>query len=90
VQPGLILSEDFPPLPHYLPRSAFSARRSATFLQSQFPLLLQLSDLRRDPHLFAWFRHLCQQHPPLSSNTRQKYLFALRRLSAHRLCRLAG
>lgn len=57
-----------------------AVRRFLSFLQSRFPLLLQLSDLRRDPHLFAWFRHLCQQHPPLSSNTRQKYLFALRRL----------
>jgi site-specific recombinase XerD len=54
--------------------------RFLSFLQSEFPHLLELSELRRDPHLFAWFRHLCQQHPPLSSNTRQKYLFALRRL----------
>ena len=54
--------------------------RFLSFLQTDFPHLLQFSELRRDPHLFAWFRHLCQQDPPLSSNTRQKYLFALRRL----------
>jgi site-specific recombinase XerD len=51
-----------------------------SFLQTDFPQLLQLSELRRDPYLLAWLRHLCQQNPPLSSNTRQKYLFALRRL----------
>jgi len=50
-------------------------------LQSEFPELLDISELRRNPHLFAWFRRLWQQQdPPLSANTRQKYLFALRRL----------
>src|SRR5437773_8408003 len=57
-----------------------AVRRFLSFLQTDFPQLLQLSELRRDPHLFAWFRHLCQQVPPLSSRTRQQYLFALRRL----------
>lgn len=51
-----------------------------SFLQTDFPHLRQVSELRRDPYLLAWFRHLCQRTPPLSSNTRQKYLFALRRL----------
>jgi site-specific recombinase XerD len=51
-----------------------------SFLQTDFPDVLQLSDLRRDPHLFAWFRHLCHRDPSLGANTRQKYLFALRRL----------
>jgi site-specific recombinase XerD len=57
-----------------------AVRSFLCFLRSQFSQLLEISELRRDPHMFAWFRHLCQQHPPLSSNTRQKYLFALRRL----------
>ena len=57
-----------------------AVRSFLSFLQSQFSQLVSISELRRDPHMFAWFRHLCQKDPPLSSNTRQKYLFALRRL----------
>jgi site-specific recombinase XerD len=57
-----------------------AAHRFLSFLQKEFPQLLHLSQLRRDPHLFGWFRHLCQQHPPLSKSTRQKYLLDLRRL----------
>jgi site-specific recombinase XerD len=51
-----------------------------SFLQTEFPQLLQLSELRRDPHLCAWFRHLCQKDPPRSNTTRQKYLLDIRRL----------
>lgn len=57
-------------------------RRFLAFLQTDFPELLQLSDLRRDPHLLAWFRRLRQQDPPLAARTRQDYLFAIRRLLA--------
>lgn len=57
-----------------------AARRFLCFLQTDFPQLVHLSQLQRDPHLFGWFRHLCQQHPPLSTSTRQKYLLDLRRL----------
>jgi site-specific recombinase XerD len=51
-----------------------------SFLQSEFPHLLQLADLRRDPHLCAWLRHLCQKTPPRSNSTRQKYILDIRRL----------
>jgi len=57
-----------------------ATRRFLSFLQTDFPQLLHLSQLRRDPHLFGWFRHLYQQHPPLSTSTRQKYLLDVRRL----------
>lgn len=57
-----------------------AVRSFLSFLRSHFSQLIEISELRRDPHMFAWFRHLWQQDPPLSSNTRQKYLFALRRL----------
>ena len=36
--------------------------------------------MRRDPHLFGWFRRLCEQDPPLSNVTRHGYLLNLRRL----------
>ena len=49
-------------------------------LQTDFPQLRQLSELRRDPHLCRWFRRLAEQQPPLSNATRQGYLRCLRYL----------
>jgi hypothetical protein len=57
-----------------------AARRFLSFLQSHFPQLHQLSELRRDPHWIAWLRSLCEQQPPLSNATRQGYLLDLGRL----------
>jgi site-specific recombinase XerD len=56
------------------------ARHFLSYLQTDFPQLHQLAELRRDPHLFGWFRHLCQKDPPLCNTTRQEYLLHLRRL----------
>jgi site-specific recombinase XerD len=56
------------------------ARHFLAYLQTDFPQLLHLSELRRDPHLFGWFRRLCEQDPPLSNVTRRRYLLDLRRL----------
>jgi hypothetical protein len=57
-----------------------TARRFLSYLQTDFPHLQQLAELRRDPHLFGWFRRLCHQKPSLSNTTRQNYLLHLRRL----------
>jgi site-specific recombinase XerD len=57
-----------------------ASRDFLSFLQTEFPELRQLSELRRHPHLLGWFRHLCQKDPPLNSGTRANYLFKLRRL----------
>jgi len=57
-----------------------TARSFLCYLQTDFPQLLQLSEVRRDPHLFGWFRHLCEHDPPLSNGTRQDHLLNLRRL----------
>ena len=57
-----------------------TARRFLSYLQTDFPQMHQLAELRRDPHLFGWFRRLCQQQPSLSNTTRQNYLLQLRRL----------
>jgi site-specific recombinase XerD len=66
------------------PDTAKNYRRAVclflSFLKTEFPQLLDLAELRRDPHLFGWFRYLCKIHPPLSANTRRKYLIDLRRL----------
>jgi len=51
-----------------------------TYLQTDFPQVRQLSELRRNPHLLGWFRRLCEQDPTLSNATRQDYLLNLRRL----------
>src|SRR6266849_9972240 len=56
------------------------ARHFLSYLQTEFPQVLDLSELRRDPHLFGWFRRLCEQDPPLSNVTRRRYLLDLRRL----------
>ena len=50
------------------------------YLQTDFPQVRQLSELRRDPHLLGWLGCLSAQHPPLSNGTRWKYLLRLRRL----------
>jgi site-specific recombinase XerD len=57
-----------------------TVRRFLSYLQTDFPQLRDLSELRRDPHLLGWLRYLCQQDPPLSNGTRCRYLFCLRRL----------
>lgn len=49
-------------------------------LHAVFPQVRRFSQLRRDPHLLAWFRWLCEQDPPLSNKTRQNLLLCLRRL----------
>ncbi len=56
------------------------ARHFLSYLQTDFPQVIDLSELRRDPHLFGWFRRLCEHNPPWSNGTRQEYLLALRRL----------
>ena len=57
-----------------------AAGRFLTWLHTAFPRVCRLSQLRRDPHLLAWFRHLCERQPPLSNQTRRCYLLCLRRL----------
>jgi hypothetical protein len=57
----------------------FDAGCVLTYLQTDFPQL-QLSQLRRDPHLLGWLRCLCEEDPPLSCSTRRIYLVGLRRL----------
>ena len=56
------------------------ADRFLFYLQTDFPQLANLSELRRHPHLTGWFRRLCEQHPPLCNRTRQHSLLQLRRL----------
>jgi site-specific recombinase XerD len=54
--------------------------RFLSWLHAAFPRVCRLSQLRRDPHLLAWFRHLCDRQPPLSNQTRRCYLLCLRRM----------
>jgi site-specific recombinase XerD len=57
-----------------------AAQRFLSDLRAAFPQVRQLPELRRDPHLLAWFRGLCEQQPPLCHQTRRNYLLCLRRL----------
>jgi len=50
------------------------------YLHTTFPRLHKLSQLRRDPHLLAWFRFLCQQYPSPGNRTRHLHLLTVRRL----------
>src|SRR5260370_40071638 len=47
-----------------------AAHRFLSYLQTDFPQLRQLSELRRDPHLLGWLRSLAREDPPLSKSTR--------------------
>ena len=64
--------------PHRYYRVA--ADRFLGYLQTDFPHVRKLSELRRDPHLLGWIRGLCQQDPPLSNYTRRIYITGIRRL----------
>jgi site-specific recombinase XerD len=66
--------------PHTIAHYRLATRCFLSYLQTDFPQLLHLSQLRRDPHLCGWFRWLCEKDPPLSNTTRQGYLVRLRRL----------
>jgi len=57
-----------------------AARHFLRYLHTVFPQVRKLSQLRRDPHLLAWLRWLCEQDPPLCNKTRELYLLVLRRL----------
>jgi site-specific recombinase XerD len=67
-------------LPHPSRYFRAAVHRFLSFLQTDFPQLRQLSELRRDPHLLGWLRRLSQEDPPLSHSTRRIYLIGLRRL----------
>ncbi len=56
------------------------ARHFLSYLRTDFPHVCELSQLRRDPHLLGWFRHLCKHHPPLANRTLRHLLQLLRRL----------
>jgi len=54
--------------------------RFLRFLSQSFPLLDRPAQLRRDPHLTSYLRHLCQRLPLLSKKSRYNDLVCLRRL----------
>jgi site-specific recombinase XerD len=58
----------------------YCAHNFLAYLHTTFPRLHKLSQLRRDPHLLAWFRFLCQQYPPPGNRTRHLHLLTVRRL----------
>jgi site-specific recombinase XerD len=58
----------------------YCVRNFLAYLHTTFPHLRQLSQLRRDPHLLAWLRSLCQQYPAPGNRTRHLHLLTVRRL----------
>ncbi len=61
-----------------------ATNRFLSHLRTVFPHLHRLSQLRRDPHLLAWFTSLWRprspSHAPLSNSTRRQHLICIRRL----------
>jgi site-specific recombinase XerD len=58
----------------------YCAHNFLAYLHTTFPRLHKLSQLRRDPHLLAWFRFLCLQYPSPGNRTRHLHLLTVRRL----------
>jgi integrase len=55
-------------------------RNFLNFLGTQYPQAQSLQQLRRDPHILAWFTSLRSHQPPLATVTYTIHLFHLRRL----------
>lgn len=58
----------------------YCAHNFLAYLHTTFPRLRKLAQLRREPHLLAWFRFLCQQYPSPGNRTRHLHLLTVRRL----------
>ena len=55
-------------------------RNFLNFLGAQYPQVQSLNQLRRDPHILAWFAYLRSHQPPLATVTHIIHLFHLRRM----------
>src|SRR5260370_29796602 len=55
-------------------------RNSLNFLDAQYPQVQSLHQLRRDPHILAWFTCLRSRQPSLATITYRIHLFHLRRM----------
>ncbi len=55
-------------------------RNFLNFLGAQYPQVHSLPQLRRDPHILAWFTSLRSRQPPLATVTYTIHLFHLRRI----------
>jgi integrase len=55
-------------------------RNFLSFLGAQYPQVQSLPQLRRDPHILAWFTSLRSHQPPLATVTYTIRLFHLRRM----------
>jgi integrase len=55
-------------------------RNFLNFLGAQYPQVQSLQQLRRDPHILAWFTSLRSHQPPLATVTYSIHLFHLRRI----------
>jgi len=66
--------------PHTVENYYSTLRRFLDYLHAAFPRVSRLSQLRRDPHMLGWFRHLCEQNPPLGNAARAHNMIRIRRL----------
>jgi len=57
-----------------------TVRNFLNFLSLHYPQVQSLHQLRRDPHILAWFTSLRSRRPPLATVTYTIHLFHLRRM----------
>jgi len=57
-----------------------AAKSILSYLQSNWPGVRRLSQLRRDPHILGWLRSLHERKPPLANKTRMERIINVRRL----------
>lgn len=57
-----------------------SLKRFLSYLESAYPEIHKLSQLRRDPHILGWLRNLHEHQPPLATDTRLHIMIKIRRL----------
>jgi site-specific recombinase XerD len=57
-----------------------AAKSLLSYLQSNWPGVRRLSQLRRDPHILGWLRSLHERKPPLANKTRMERIINVRRL----------
>jgi hypothetical protein len=55
-------------------------RNFLDFIGSHYPQVQSLQQLRRDPHILAWFSYLRSRQPPLATITYNIRLYHLRRM----------
>ena len=64
----------------------YKAKQFLAYLEKNWPSVRRPSQLRRDPHILAWLRSLCERQPPYANKSRMGMIIEVRRLAANLVC----